>query len=138
MTALELADFLASGPLQEWNQVVATIAMLRSQHSDIERLKAEIVVWRDEDRHKMITITNLRDLCEAYVSTIATLRAENQRLASELAAIKAQPVVAWILTHPDGLYSNDILPEWRIEQVRRDSGQWTRLIVAPKGDVCQN
>lgn len=40
----------------------------------------------------------------------------------------AQETVAWIRVHPDGTYTDDILPEWRIEQVRRDSGGWVRLV----------
>lgn len=40
----------------------------------------------------------------------------------------AQEAVAWIRVHPDGTYTDDILPEWRIEQVRRDSGGWVRLV----------
>jgi hypothetical protein len=38
-----------------------------------------------------------------------------------------QEAVAWIRKHPDGTYSNELLPNWSIERVRRESGAWVPL-----------
>ena len=35
--------------------------------------------------------------------------------------------VAWIRKHPDGLYADELLPNWQIEKVRKESGAWVPL-----------
>jgi len=47
--------------------------------------------------------------------------------------MQAEPV-AWVRVHPDGTYSNELLCEWQIEQVRRDSGAWKPLFAAPQAE----
>jgi hypothetical protein len=37
--------------------------------------------------------------------------------------------VAWIRQHPDGTLTNEVLPNWMIEPVRRDSGAWLPLVL---------
>lgn len=84
-----------------------------------------------------------------YAKELGECQAGYQTLEREVAALKAaapqsvEPVaeahpVAWIRKHPDGTYSNDILFEWTIEQVRRDSGAWVPLIPAPPAKTKEN
>ena len=40
--------------------------------------------------------------------------------------------VAWMRRHPDGTWTNEVLPNWCIEQVRKDSGAWVPLVEAPR------
>lgn len=35
--------------------------------------------------------------------------------------------IAWMRKHPDGPWADDLLPNWQIEQVHKDSGAWVPL-----------
>lgn len=35
--------------------------------------------------------------------------------------------IAWIRRHPDGRLTDEVLPNWRIEEARKQSGAWTPL-----------
>ncbi len=82
-------------------------------------------------------ITTLRDLrtgvqMDAQHDTDGA--AKVAALDAAIAALElpgAQPV-AWVRRHPDGVLTAEILPHAEIEAVRRESGAWVPLCVAPQ------
>ncbi len=50
----------------------------------------------------------------------------------ELGCSEGLGPVAWMRRHPDGTWTNEVLPNWCIEQVRKDSGAWVPLVEAPR------
>jgi hypothetical protein len=70
----------------------------------------------------------------------ARLLASRAALAGRLrdAAMAAQTApaepLAWIRQHPDGTLTNEVLPNWMIEPVRRDSGAWLPLVLLVGAD----
>jgi hypothetical protein len=58
----------------------------------------------------------------------AEQQAADERCLAALSQFLAQPApVAWIRKHPDGTLSDEMLPNWQIEAVRKQSGAWLPL-----------
>jgi hypothetical protein len=66
------------------------------------------------------------DAAEVY--TAEQMRTYGEACARAIAGA-AEPV-AWIRQHPDGTLTNETLPNWMIEPVRKASGAWLPLVLA--------
>lgn len=143
MNALELADALDSFHNPNDKQAAT---MLRQQHSKIERLARQKLADKDayealraeNQRHKTNSDLQMQraikaeaELSECRMQRITDF-GEYQTATEELAAIKSQPVVAWLCCVPgqDAILLMDEPPDSRYPP-----GYKTPLIVAPKGDV---
>jgi len=118
---VRLDDFYIPGPPPHewdaaWSAARAFLAAPKGHHTmSTEAMKLALDFSPEQMRNMLIVMAGeIKDLRAAL-------------------AEQAEPV-AWIRKHPDGTLSDDLLPNWQIEPVRKNSGAWMPLYAAPQAE----
>jgi hypothetical protein len=108
---------------------------------ELPRVRRELVFrhFGSDAGHPLLR-TEWKDGIDLEVPTYA-LQCFAEAYAREVLASLATPAAptaepatfptAWIRQHPDGRLTEELLPNWRIENTRRESGAWIPLYATP-------